>query len=46
MGQDRSLCRVCQFTEPGKEEKCKSAEQFRIAESEPEIHKCRHPEVQ
>ena len=46
MEQDRSFCRVSQITEPGKEEKCKSVEQFIIAESEPESQKVKKPEIQ
>ena len=36
MEQNRSFCRVSQFAEPGNEEICKSPEQCRIAEEEPE----------
>ena len=46
MEQERSLCRVSQFTEPGKQEKCRSVDQFRIAESERESQKFRKPEIQ
>ena len=36
MEQNKPSCRVSQFAEPGIEEICKSAEQCRIAEEEPE----------
>ena len=46
MEQDRSFCRISQCTEPGKGGKCKNAEQFILAESEPESQKFRNLEVQ